>query len=93
MIDDMTQMIKEKLLKDLINQMSEGHAGRMMPEKGMGVEVQAADKSGLEDGLDKAKSVLSKAGDVEASDEGSGEEDDEHRLMELLEEDEDEEGH
>lgn len=91
MIDDMTQMIKEKLLKDLINQMSEGHAGRMMPEKGMGVEVQAADKSGLEDGLDKAKSVLSKAGDADEMPEGDPE-DDEQRLLELLEEDEDEEG-
>lgn len=95
MMDDMTQMIKEKLLEDLISQMSEGHARRLMPapKEGMGVEVQAGDKKGLEAGLDKAQSVLSKAGDVDDVEGSGGEEDDERRLMELLEDEDDEEGH
>lgn len=94
MLDDMTQMIKEKLLEDLISQMSEGHAGRLMP-KGMGVEVQASSKDGLEDGLDKAKSLMAKGEmpeDHEAGDEAGGD-DDEQRLLELLEDEENEEGH
>lgn len=92
MMDDMTQMIKEKLLEDLIHQMSEGHANRMMPPKGLGVEVQASDKDGLEDGLDKAKSVLAKAGDADEMPEHGGEDEgsDEERLMQLLGDDDDE---
>lgn len=85
MIDEMEQMIKEKLLEGLIDKMSGGMADRMKP-KDLGVEVQAPDKEHLAEGLDKAKDILGK--DV-ASDDG-GDEDDEQRMLELLDHDDDE---
>ncbi len=102
MLDDMTQMIKEKLLQDLIDKMSDAGGDRMKP-KGLGVEVQAPDAAHLADGLDKAKDLLGKGalptgGDDEMPMPGDGkdggdEEDDEHRLLQLLEnDDEDDKG-
>lgn len=91
----MEQMIKEKLLEDLIDKMSGGIGDRMKP-KGLGVEVQAPDKAHLADGLDKAKELVSKGGPLPGLDEKgpseSSEEDDEQRLLDLLgEDDEDDE--
>lgn len=93
MIDDLEQMIKEQLLKDLIGKMSDKSGERLQP-KGMAVEVAAPDKSKLAEGLDKAKDVLGSSGDLaDGGDTGShGEEDDEQRLMQLLEDEEDEDG-
>lgn len=87
MIDDMSQMIKEKLLEELIEKMSSAGGDRLRP-KGLGVEVEAPDKAHLADGLDKAKDLLG------AKEQASSEDDDEQRLLELLGEDDDEEkGH
>lgn len=99
MIDDMEQMIKEKLLQELIDRMSDAGADRMKP-KGLGVEVQAADPEHLKEGLDKAKDLVGKApmkGDsslpdeMASDDQPSSEEDDEQRLLQLLAEDDDDE--
>lgn len=92
MLDDREQMIKEKLLEDLISKMSDGMGDRMKP-KGLGVEVQAPDKEHLADGLDQAKSLLDKGGPLpgldskESPSEDSG--DDEERMLQLLAEDDD----
>lgn len=94
-MDQMEQMIKEKLLEELIDRMSGDD--RMKP-KGLGVEVQAPDKEHLAEGLDKAKDLLNKGAaeepELEAQPDNS-EEDDEQRLLALLEDEgaeEDEEG-
>lgn len=87
MLDDMSQMIKEKLLEELIEKMSSAGGDRMKP-KGLGVEVQAPDKEHLAEGLDKAKDLIQKPGESEPSE--GGEEDDEQRLMALLDDDDDE---
>jgi hypothetical protein len=96
MKDDMMQMIKERLLDELIDKMSDGDS-RMKPVHGLGVEVQAPDKEHLADGLDKAKEVLDsgKVPELEA-DEHSDHmehipEDDEERMLELLAEEDGEE--
>lgn len=88
MKDDMLQMIKEKLLNELIDKMSVGD-DRMKP-KGLGVEVQAPDKEHLAEGLGKAQDLLSKGPEGDAS----GGDDDEERMLELLssDDDDDEEG-
>lgn len=86
MLDDMERMIKEKLLNELIGRMSDMGGDRMKP-KGLGVEVQAPDKEHLQQGLEKAQDLVSKAPAAEAS-EGS-DDDDEKRLMALLGDDED----
>ena len=94
MIDDMSQMIKEKLLEDLINKMSDGAGDRMKP-KGVGVEVQAPDQAHLAEGLDKAKDLLGKGAmpEGESSDAPSDgdDADDEQRLLQLLDEDDEDE--
>lgn len=93
MLDDMEQMIKEKLLEDLISKMSDGMGERMKP-KGLGVEVQAPDKEHLADGLDQAKSLLGKGGDLPGLGKdmpSEGGDDDEERMLQLLSEDDDDE--
>ena len=86
MIDDMSQMIKEKLLEELIEKMSDAGGDRMKP-KGLGVEVQAPDKAHLAEGLDKAKDLLEAKGSPVGESESPSEEDDEQRLLALLDED------
>lgn len=94
MLDDMEQMIKEKLLEDLISKMSDGMGERMKP-KGLGVEVQAPDKEHLADGLDQAKSLLGKGGELPGLGgkdmPAEGGDDDEERMLQLLSEDDDDE--
>lgn len=85
MKDDMMQMIKERLLSELIDKMSSGD-DRMRP-KGLGVEVQAPDKAHLAEGLDKAKDILGKAPGDEAPEQDS--DDDEARMLALLSKDDD----
>lgn len=90
MLDDMTQMIKEKLLEDLIEKMSE-HPSELMKPKGLGVEVQAKDPGALKEGLDKAKELVGKGGEMPGEESGEHDEgDDEQRLMALLGDDDDE---
>lgn len=92
MLDDMSQMIKEKLLEELIDKMSSSHGDSMKP-KGIGVSVEAPDKEHLADGLDKAKDLLGKGGPLPGLDSASGspgdDDDDEQRLMDLLGDDDD----
>lgn len=87
MMDDLEQMIKERLLQDLIEKMSDQSGDRLKP-KGLAVEVAAPDKEHLSDGLDQAKDAV---GSIPSQGESPSEEDDEQRLMELLGDDEDEE--
>lgn len=92
MLDDMSQMIKEKLLEELIDRMSDAGGERMKP-KGLGVEVQAPDQAHLAEGLDKAKDILDQPGSADLDGlPGGSEEDDEQRLLALLEDDEDGKG-
>ena len=101
MMDDLEQMIKERLLQDLIEKMSDSSGDRMKPQ-GLGVEVQAKDKGSLADGLDKAKELVSAPGSDEermAAMAGKPSDDsddsDDEALMKLLgdgEDDEDEKG-
>lgn len=91
MLDDMSQMIKEKLLEELIEKMSDAGGDRMKP-KGLGVSVEAPDKAHLADGLDKAKELLGKGAEPEdesAPPSGDSEEEDEQRLLSLLDDDDD----
>lgn len=91
MKDDVMQMIKERLLNELIDKMSVGD-DRMKP-KGLGVEVQAKDPDALKEGLDKAKDLLG-SDDLPASDVDAGSsdhDDDEERMLELLAKDDDDE--
>lgn len=95
MLNDMEHMIKQRLLEDLIEKMSDKHGERLGPEKGMAVQVAAPDKSKLAEGLDKAKGILSSM-PMDHEEEGGDEpESDEERLMELMhgedDDDEDEE--
>lgn len=93
MTDDLEQMIKERLLEDLINKMSDKRGEGLAP-KGMAVQVAAPDKEKLAEGLDKAKEELphlpeaSEGDEAEAAGhEGAGdgqEDDDEQRLLALL---------
>jgi len=91
-MDAMEQMIKEKLLEELISKMSDAGGDRMKP-KGLGVEVQAPDKEHLAEGLDKAKDLLGKSDSPDLEDAepsaDSSEEDDEQRLLALLDDDDD----
>lgn len=82
MLDDIEDMIKQKLLEHLIESMGDKSGDRLKPP--MAVEVAAKDKAGLSDGLDKAKDALP------SIPESGGEDDDESRLMDLLGEDDDE---
>lgn len=84
MKEDMLQMIKEQLLQELINKMSDGD-DRMRP-KGLGVEVQAKDPAALKDGLDKAQEIV---GDSEPDAHETGSDDDESRMLEMLAKDDD----
>lgn len=84
MKEDMLQMIKEQLLQELINKMSDGD-DRMRP-KGLGVEVQAKDPAALKDGLDKAQEIV---GDSESGAHDAGSDDDESRMLEMLAKDDD----
>ena len=84
MKDDMMQMIKERLLDELIDKMSDSDP-RMAPAKGVGVEVQAPDKAHLAEGLDKARELVGK-GDVPDAVEHSPD-DDEARMLELMSDD------
>lgn len=88
MKDDMMQMIKERLLDELIDKMSVGD-DRMKP-KGVGVEVQAHDPEALKEGLDKAKDLVGSAHapEMESMPE-HGSDDDEGRMLELLAQDDD----
>lgn len=79
MLDDIEDLIKQRLLEDLIEKMGDQSGDRLKPP--MAVEVEADDKKGLSAGLDKAKGALPDA----------PEGDDESRLMDLLDEDEDDE--
>ncbi len=87
-MDEMEQMIKEKLLQGLIEKMSDANGSRMRP-KGLAVQVAAPDKEHLESGLEDAKSILGGKSSEESS-ESPSEEEDEQRLMALLSEDDDE---
>lgn len=91
MMDQLEQMIKEKLLNELIDRMDSSSGDRMKP-KGLGVEVQAPDKAHLAEGLDKAKDLLDKGSAPETEMGGGDSEDDEQRLMALLDDDDDEKG-
>lgn len=84
MKDDMMQMIKERLLDELIDKMSDGDS-RMKPVHGLGVEVQAPDKAHLADGLDKAKDMLDsgKVPEPDSSEHGDPD-DDEDRMLQML---------
>lgn len=91
---DLEQKIKESLLEDLIEKMSDRGGDRIKP-KSVAVEVAAPDKSKLAEGLDKAKSVLGslptgqEGEDEHAEGQGGEDEDDEQRLMQLLADDDD----
>lgn len=90
-MDDLEQMIKEKLLENLIDKMSDKSSDRMKP-KGLAVEVAAPSKDKLAEGLEKAKGVLGSMPAAEDSDmtsECPSEEEDEQRLMDLLAKDDD----
>lgn len=90
MMDQLEQMIKEKLLEELIGKMSDSGGDRMRPPKAMGVEVQAPDKEHLAEGLDKAKDLFSGSESPEPEGlENSSEEDDEQRLLAMLEDEDD----
>jgi hypothetical protein len=75
-------MIKERLLNELIDKMSDDP--RMAPQKGVGVEVQAKDPAALKEGLDKAKDLVGEGGMPEQDPES-----DEDRMLELLSKDDD----
>ncbi len=83
MMDDLEQMIKQRLLEDLIDKMSDQSGDRLKP-KGMSVEVAAPDKDKLAEGLEKAKGLVGSAPEASAS---PGEDDDEQRMLQLLAED------
>jgi hypothetical protein len=87
MLDDMEKMIKERLLNELIDKMSDAGGERMKP-KGLGVSVEAPDKAHLEEGLDHAKDILSNSKESPMPEPNEG--DDEQRLMALLGDDDDE---
>ena len=97
MMDDLEQKLKEGLLENLIEHMSNGIGDSMKP-KGLAVEVAAPNKDKLAEGLDKAKDVLgsipepSEEGGLESEESPDDEESDEERLLKLLsgEDDEDE---
>jgi hypothetical protein len=84
MKDDMMQAIKERLLDELIDKMSNADP-RMSPEKGLGVEVQAKDPASLKEGLDHAKDVVDQVP-------AHSPDDDEERMLELLANDDEDEG-
>ena len=88
MKDDMMQMIKERLLNELIDKMSTGD-DRMKPP-GVGVEVQAKTPEDLKAGLDKAKDLVSSADTGGPAQ--SNPDDDEQRMLELLDDDDDDKG-
>ncbi len=85
-MDDLEQKLKEGLLENLIEHMSNKMGDSMKP-KGLAVQVAAPDKEHLAEGLDKAKGVLGEMPEESESGHDSGEESDEDRLMELLGED------
>lgn len=87
-MDERDQKIKEMLLNELIDRMTDSGADRMKP-KGLGVSVEAPDKEHLEQGLDHAKSILSSAKEMPQPQHDDG--DDEHRLMALLGDEDDDE--
>lgn len=87
MKDDVMDMIKERLLNELIDKMSDGDS-RMKP-KGVGVEVQAKDPQALQEGLDKAKEFLGKGDAPEMEAPAHDSDDDEQRMLELLAQDDD----
>jgi hypothetical protein len=91
----MEQKIKEKLLLDLIDKMSDMGADRMKP-KSLGVEVQAKDPVALKEGLDKARDLVGKEPELDSvshdHEAQPSEDDDEHRLLDLLGDDDDELG-
>lgn len=84
---DMLQMIKERLLDELIDKMSDGD-DRMRP-KGVGVEVEAKDPAALKEGLDKAQDIVGKGDLPEPQPHENNPEDDEARMLQLLSEDDD----
>lgn len=86
MLDDIEDMIKQKLLEDLIDQMGNKSGDRLMP-KGLAVQVEAPDKDHLSAGLDHAKDSLSQV--PEPGEEG-GDDDDLSRLMEMAGKEDDE---
>lgn len=92
MMDDLEQKLKEGLLENLIEHMSDTMGSRMKP-KGVAVEVAAPDKARLAEGLDKAKGVVGSMPDhgEPDGDEAGGEDSDEERLMQLLAEGDDDE--
>jgi hypothetical protein len=84
MMDDMEQMIKEHLLKELIEKMSDGAGDRMKPK---GLEVEMIGK-----GEPAPELEASKDHELEEPSEHDGSEsDDEQRLMELLGDDDEDE--
>lgn len=94
MMDDLEQMIKERLLEDLIDKMSDAGGESRLKPHGLGVSVEAPDKAALAEGLDKAKGLVAKGGPPEipeAEGKGEPEGDDESRLLELLGDDDDDE--
>lgn len=106
-MDERERMIKERLLDDLIQKMTEAGGSRLKP-KGLEVEVAAPDKDKLAQGLDKAKSALGslpEPGEEEGDpsqdpsesshdlpEASHSDEDDEHRLLQLLEDEDEEDG-
>lgn len=82
MLDDIEDMIKQKLLEDLIDQMGSQNGSRLKPQ-GLAVQVEAPDKEHLSAGLDHAKGAL--------EDSGGDEDDDLRRLMEMAGKDADDE--
>lgn len=89
MKDDMMQMIKERLLNELIDKMSDGD-DRMKPQ-GVGVEVQAKDPAALAEGLDKAKDLVGSGAIPESASAQHDPDDDEARMLSMLSGDDDDE--
>jgi hypothetical protein len=90
MLNDIEDMIKQKLLEDLIDQMGDKSGDRLSPP-GLAVKVAAPDKEGLSEGLDKAKDALPNIPEPGKEAEAApSEDDDESRLLALLSDDDDE---
>lgn len=90
-MDDNEQQMKLKVLSSLIDYLDNRSADSLRPmsPKGLGVTVEAKDKAGLDDGLEKAKSILAGSSDLPTgldhdSEQPSDDMSDEDKLMQLL---------
>lgn len=97
MVDgDLESKMKDKVLEGLIEHMhdklGDDLSSKFSP-KGMGVAVEAPSKERLIEGMDRAKAIMGKSDDDKGPDDeiAHGDENDEDKLMKMIEEDEDKE--